>query len=54
MVSHRIANPSNSNVVWVRLPVAPPVSYIKGIKGEKIYGNFKAVCPMAHLLQGTL
>ena len=24
MVSHRIANPSNRNVVWVRLPVAPP------------------------------
>ena len=54
MVSHRIANPSNRNVVWVRLPVAPPVSYIKGIKGEKFYGNFKAVCSMADLLQGAV
>ena len=40
MVSHRIANPSNRKVVWVRLPVAPPVSYIQRVKGEKFLWQF--------------
>lgn len=32
MVSHRIANPSNRKVVWVRLPVAPPIDNLKFFK----------------------
>ena len=42
------------NEAWVRIPAIPPHQlYLKGLKEKKFYGNFKAVCPMAYLLQGV-
>ena len=46
----------NKNEIF-NLPIIKPLDIQTNpseIKGEKIYGNFKTVCPMAHLLQGTL